>query len=202
MFSGATAFNQDITSWDMWRLDNMNNMFNGATAFNQDISIWNIQNPSMTDMFYNATAMHAAYSGTTGFGDTPTQDFFPLFTIKKYTSIPNHMFYNNTPTPSGTYEVQDLGVSYNSGFYMVVSTAQYNEDPNIFSNITLSYSSGNQITWLNEYQTGNFNTIVVGKYTGRAFYLRLDNEGSGTLTFSYTYGDITTSQSFTYSVVL
>ena len=38
MFSGACAFNQDISDWDTNAVTTMENMFNGACAFNQDIS--------------------------------------------------------------------------------------------------------------------------------------------------------------------
>lgn len=40
MFSGATAFNQDISGWDVSSVTNMYQMFEGATAFNQDLSQW------------------------------------------------------------------------------------------------------------------------------------------------------------------
>ena len=44
----AAAFNQNIGSWNVASVTNMEIMFNGATAFNQDIGSWNVA--SVTDM--------------------------------------------------------------------------------------------------------------------------------------------------------
>jgi surface protein len=48
MFTGATAFNQDISSWDVSGVENMNGMFEDASNFNQDISSWDVS--SVTNM--------------------------------------------------------------------------------------------------------------------------------------------------------
>jgi surface protein len=57
MFGGATAFNQDISNWNISNVLNMSAMFYQATSFNQNISSWNTSNvTNMYGMFYQATS--------------------------------------------------------------------------------------------------------------------------------------------------
>jgi len=42
MFSGAPAFNQVISGWDVSSVTDIGQMFYGAAAFNQDISGWDV----------------------------------------------------------------------------------------------------------------------------------------------------------------
>jgi surface protein len=56
MFEGATAFNSDISDWDVSNVTNMSSMFYEASAFNQDLSSWDVSNvTSMEGMFSEAS---------------------------------------------------------------------------------------------------------------------------------------------------
>ena len=66
----------------------MSQMFSGAKAFKQNIRGWKLKtNVNLTNMFSGATAMIEEYTGTEGFGPTPTQTFFnytpppPIYSI-------------------------------------------------------------------------------------------------------------------------
>jgi len=52
-------FNQNINSWDVSNVTNMEFLFQNAEAFNQDISNWDVSNvTSMLSMFWNAKAFN------------------------------------------------------------------------------------------------------------------------------------------------
>jgi len=66
MFSGATVFNQDVStsgnSWNVAEVITMYRMFKDADAFNQDISSWDVSKVrAMNEMFYGATQSTANY---------------------------------------------------------------------------------------------------------------------------------------------
>lgn len=60
MFTGAKAFNQDISGWFVGVVTSFESMFEDALAFNQDISGWKfgLQPVNINSMFFNAKSFN------------------------------------------------------------------------------------------------------------------------------------------------
>ena len=57
MFDSATAFDGDLSSWNVSSVTDMSFMLSGATAFNQPLNTWNVSSViDMNSMFDSATA--------------------------------------------------------------------------------------------------------------------------------------------------
>ena len=52
LFEG-TAFNGDISNWDVSNVENMSNMFYECESFNQDISGWDVSNVTSMSFMFN-----------------------------------------------------------------------------------------------------------------------------------------------------
>jgi len=57
MFRNATAFNQDLSSWDVGNVVSFNFMFMGASSFDSDLSNWDVGGATqMRYMFSSASS--------------------------------------------------------------------------------------------------------------------------------------------------
>jgi surface protein len=63
MFAFAVAFNGDISGWDVGNVTDTGEMFNNASSFNGDLSGWNVGNVTMMDyMFFDASSFNSDLS--------------------------------------------------------------------------------------------------------------------------------------------
>merc|ERR1712032_1550942 len=63
MFNKATAFNHDLSKWNVEQVTDVQSMFYQASAFNQSLSEWNLaQVTDMQWMFYGASAFNGDVS--------------------------------------------------------------------------------------------------------------------------------------------
>ena len=64
MFRGASAFNQPLGSWAVSAVTDMSYMFDGASAFNQPLGSWNVSSvENMSFMFRGASAFNQVTPG-------------------------------------------------------------------------------------------------------------------------------------------
>ena len=76
-FSGKNDFNQDISSWDVSNVTNMQEVFDGAKSFNQDIGNWDVSNvTNFEKMFRDAYRFNQNIGGWDVSSATNMNDFF------------------------------------------------------------------------------------------------------------------------------
>ena len=85
------SFNQIIGFWDVSNVLDMSSVFKDNATFDQNVKLWDTANvTSYNSMFLNATQMSSTYGGDTGYGDTPTIEFFSdNFITFTWSNVPN-----------------------------------------------------------------------------------------------------------------
>jgi surface protein len=98
MFEGATSFNQSLSSWDTSKVIYMGSMFRDATSFNQSLSSWDTSKVTFMDsMFYGATSFNQSLSS---------------WNVSLVTNMQNML--NNTDLSSANYAATLIGWSLQS----------------------------------------------------------------------------------------
>ena len=81
MFNGASAFNGDISGWNVSSVTDMSSMFNGTTAFNQNLGTWYIVPAGTSPDVTTISAQNPYLSGqnpTYGMGSGGDSDLFEM----------------------------------------------------------------------------------------------------------------------------
>merc|ERR1712032_268934 len=64
IFAQASVFNSDLSKWNVGKVTAMDHMFSGAEYFNQDLSKWNVEQVTdMATMFKGATSFKQVLCG-------------------------------------------------------------------------------------------------------------------------------------------
>jgi surface protein len=61
MFCYCESFNQDLSSWDVSNVEDMQHMFNGCTSFNQDLSSWDVSKVRYLNWIFKNCSIEEKY---------------------------------------------------------------------------------------------------------------------------------------------
>lgn len=140
MFNGCTAFNQNLSSWDVSRVTTANYMFYGCTVFNQDISEMK---------FESITTNPMDFSTNSGLKD---MDKLPVFETVVHKTI-SHTSYSSKSTapatliPNANYIAKTIHIPELNKYVMIVGYA---------SSYGRIYTSSDGINWTQTYTTTSY----------------------------------------------
>jgi len=143
MFENATAFNQDISSWNTGAVTSMSHMFKLASVFNQNINSWDTSKvTTMKEMFRGANSFNQDISSwNTG----AVEDMSYMF---NQTSV-----FNNGGRPlawSDTSKVTDMSHMFNNAIAFNQDISSWNAAPTTCG----KYFAKGATAWLAAYPPG------------------------------------------------
>jgi hypothetical protein len=92
-FRAASAFNQNIGSWNTVQVANMQSTFAGASGFNRNIASWNV---------LRVTTFQSAFDSTTALEDCHKQSMYGAWGSTLKTTNPTWSLLC-TPSPTSRY---------------------------------------------------------------------------------------------------
>lgn len=153
LFAGATAFNGDISAWDVSRVADFSQAFAGARAFNGDINGWDVSNvTSMVQTFVAASSFNRDLDGWDTGRVTDATEMFAAATgfngdistwnVSHVTKMPS--VFNHARAFNGDLSNWQVGEVKDASF-MFASASAFNSDISDWDvrNVTKMQSSFN-----------------------------------------------------------
>jgi surface protein len=162
MFVNATSFDQNIGIWNVSNVANMSNMFSGATAFNQNISSWNVSNVLyMAGMFNGATDFNNG-GVALSWGNKTSNVLTMAFMFNGATSFDQNISSWNVSNVQTMLVMFQGATSFNQDIsaWNVISVTNMS---NMFAGASLFNNGGVALSWGNK--TSNV-SIMSGMFAG------------------------------------
>lgn len=83
VFSGASSFNGDISTWNMESAERLDGLFMNAELFNGDLSKWSVKPTSMDSTFYG-TSSFTGRKGLPMWDTSQVDDMHRVFAYSKF----------------------------------------------------------------------------------------------------------------------
>ena len=163
LFQKRTAFNQDISNWDVSNVNNMNSMFEDAESFNQPIGVWDVS---------NVTRMEYMFSGAYSFNQPiGTWDVSKVNSMKAMFSSGLKNYRNG----SGKYENAELNFNQPIGGWDISNV----------KNMTLMFAGASSFNQdISSWNVSNVTKMRGMFYDASSFNQSLDSWGTSE---KYTY---------------
>ena len=183
LFNGASAFNQNISSWDTSKVTAMNSMFQIASVFNQDIGNWDTSNvTTMSGMFNFASKFNNNGSATISNWNTSkvTTMYFMFRISSEFNQNIGSWDTSNVTNMEGMFQGTSV-FNQNIGYNSTVSTTAWNTSKvTTMSNMFNGASAFNQN--IGSWNTSNVTTMTYMFQDASAFNQNIGNWNTSKVT--------------------